>query len=63
MAHHPLLLILGFLAHRGRLDQPLFVLVVVGADSEKSVREHRQGDVPIPGVVEPDLIVIQADTT
>src|SRR4051794_14387289 len=40
---------------------PLFVLVFVGADGEKGVGEHRQGDVPVPGVVQTDLVVVQTD--
>lgn len=54
--------ILGFLVRQTRVEASPFVLVLVGADREKGVREHRQGDVPIPGVIEPDLIVIQTDT-
>ena len=31
-----------------------------GGDSQERVREHGQGDVPVPGAVPADLIVIQA---
>ena len=27
---------------------------------QERVREHREGDVPVPGLVEPDLVVVQA---
>src|SRR6266851_5499048 len=37
---------------------PLFS--VVPYDCQECQGEHRQGDVPVPGVVEADLIVIQA---
>lgn len=31
-----------------------------GGDGEERVREHRQGDVPVPGAVTADLVVVQA---
>src|ERR1019366_1350397 len=31
-----------------------------GSDGEKSMGEHGQRDVPVPGLVEPDLVVVQA---
>src|SRR5450631_3204530 len=34
--------------------------VRVRGDGEEGVREHRQGDMPVPGWVEPDLVVIEA---
>jgi hypothetical protein len=33
---------------------------VRGGDGEIGVREHRQGDVPVPGVETADLVVVQA---
>jgi len=32
----------------------------VGGDGEEGVREHGQGDVPVPGAVAADLVVVQA---
>jgi hypothetical protein len=31
-----------------------------GGDGEEGVREHRQGDVPVPGAVLADLVAVQA---
>jgi hypothetical protein len=43
----PLLLILDVSGFRGWRGAPLFVLVFVGADGEKGVREHGEGHVPV----------------
>jgi hypothetical protein len=34
-----------------------------GAECEECVREHGEGDMPVPGVVEPDLVLVEADFT
>jgi len=33
----------------------------VGGDGEERVGEHGQGDVPVPGAVAADLVVVKAD--
>lgn len=32
-----------------------------GSDGEVGVSEHREGDVPVPGVVAADLVVVEPD--
>ena len=39
----------------------VFVFLVVGADGQECVGEHGEGDVPVPGVVEPYLVVVESD--
>ena len=50
----------GAPAGRERCGRARFRAAGAGGDGEERVREHRQRDVPVPGAVPADLVVVQA---
>ena len=52
----------GRIARRGvrEICPQALVPPLSGGDGQECQREHREGDVPVPGVVAADLVVVQA---